>query len=248
MANLAATTPGILRRIEEPNIICTVSRLRTRTPSSLKLKGNRSQPGGLASFQYLAGDYEPQSYPPKATMALFKPEARKLLVGPWAALHGFNKKNTSSHAVIQLASHVPPQEEHRHKKIVWIPPIFCEKKHIPFHDIPVRPIGISSIGDVHHVGTKCQTAVYSLQYRYNHVQSLNQLKPPSPNEMWFTWAPQLSKVSDHDQETQIVIESAHLEGFWREKNREANETLGWCVNGSWNHVWFFLGTRIFLGP
>lgn len=92
MANLAETTPGIIRQIEEPNIICTVSRLRTRTPSSLKLKRNRSQPGGLASFQYLAGDYEPQSYPPQATMALFKPETRKLLVGSWAALHGFNNK------------------------------------------------------------------------------------------------------------------------------------------------------------
>ena len=43
--------------------------------------------------------------------------------------------------------------------------------------------------------------------------------------MW-TWAPELSEVSDHDQETQIVIESTHLKvksfasktlhilGFW----------------------------------
>ena len=38
-------------------------------------------------------------------------------------------------------------------------------------------VGISSIGDFHDAGKKMSNGC--VQYRYNHVQSLNQLKPPS---------------------------------------------------------------------
>lgn len=84
-------------------------------------------------------------------------------------------KNTSSHDVIQLASHVPPQEEHRYE----FHPFFGEKKttsHSMTYQL-ANTVGISSIGDFHDAGKKMSNGC--VQYRYNHVQSLNQLKPPS---------------------------------------------------------------------
>lgn len=93
-------------------------------------------------------------------------------------------KNTSSHDVIQLASHVPPQEEHRHEcdsqENCMNSTHFLAKKKTTSFSMTYQlanTVGISSIGDFHDAGKKMSNGC--VQYRYNHVQSLNQLKPPS---------------------------------------------------------------------